>query len=140
VSRFLAHRLEHRRPNRRRLTQTLGSIHGFAARALLAYAVVLGIWGTYKYFRNHELGGGFRASFLIMAVLTAVQGLLGLAAFVLGGRPSVLLHIVYGIFAVLFLPGAYLYAQNGPRRREAVILAGAAWIVSIAFLRGINTA
>lgn len=106
---------------------------------LLAYAVVLGIWGAYRYFRNQELSGGFRASFLIMAGLTAVQGLVGLATFVLGARPIELLHIVYGIFAVIFLPGTYLYAQGGSRRREAVILAGAAWIVSIAYLRGIAT-
>jgi hypothetical protein len=122
------------------LTDALGSIHGFAARVLLAYAVVLGVWGAYRYFRNQELGGGFRASYLIMAGVTAVQGLLGLAAFGLGARPTELLHVVYGIFAVIFLPGAYLYAQNGPKRRETVILAGAAWIVSIAYLRGIATA
>jgi heme A synthase len=121
------------------VTSTLGSLHGFGARVLLAYAVALAIWGTYRYFRNQELSGGFRASYLIMAGLTALQGLLGLATFVSGGRPTELLHVVYGIFAVIFLPGAYLYAQGGSRRREAVILAGAAWIVSIAYLRGIAT-
>ncbi|MDQ6722256.1 MAG: hypothetical protein M3003_15880 [Candidatus Dormibacteraeota bacterium] len=122
------------------MTAALGSLHGFAARVLLAYAVVLGIWGAYRYFRNQELSGGFRASFLIMAGLTAVQGLLGLATFLLGARPTELLHVVYGIFAVIFLPGTYLYAQGGSRRREAVILAAAAWIVSIAYLRGAATA
>jgi hypothetical protein len=101
--------------------------------------VVLAIWGTYRYFRNQQLSGGFRSSYLIMAALTAVQGLVGLAAFALGGRPTELLHIVYGVFAVIFLPGAYLYAQGGSHRREAVLLAGAAWIVSVAYLRGIAT-
>jgi hypothetical protein len=121
------------------LTATLGSLHGYAARVLLIYAVLLGIWGAYRYFRNQELSGGFRASFLIMAGLTAIQGLIGLATFLLGARPTELLHVVYGIFAVIFLPGAYLYGQGGTRRREAVILAGAAWVVSIAYLRGIAT-
>jgi heme A synthase len=114
-------------------------LHSYGARLLLIYAIVLAIWGTYRYFRNQELSGGFRSSYLIMAGLTAVQGLIGLAAFALGGRPTELLHIVYGVFAVIFLPGAYLYTQGGSRRREAVILAGAAWIVSIAYLRGIAT-
>jgi heme A synthase len=121
------------------MTATLGSLHGYAARVLLIYAVLLGIWGAYRYFRNQELSGGFRASFLIMAGLTAIQGLIGLATFLLGARPTELLHVVYGIFAVIFLPGAYLYGQGGTRRREAVILAGAAWVVSIAYLRGIAT-
>jgi heme A synthase len=115
-------------------------LHGFGAQALLIYSVVLALWGTYRYFRNLELTGGFRASYLIMAGLTAVQGLLGVVGFALGGRPHELLHIVYGVFAVLFLPGAYLWAQSGPRRRETLILAGAAWIVSIAYFRGAATA
>jgi heme A synthase len=114
-------------------------LHGYGARVLLIYALVLAVWGTYRYFRNQELSGGFRSSFLIMAGLTAVQGLIGLGAFALGGRPIELLHIVYGVFAVIFLPGAYLYAQGGSRRREAVIMAGAAWVVCIAYLRGIAT-
>jgi heme A synthase len=122
------------------VSAALGSLHGFAARVLLVYAVVLGIWGTYRYFRNQQLSGGFRASYLIMAGLTAIQGLVGLVTFLLGARPAELLHIVYGIFAVAFLPGMYLYTQGGSRRREAAILAGAAWIVSIAYLRGIATA
>jgi len=59
--------------------------------------------------------------------------------FIAGQRPATLLHVVYGVFAVLFSPGAFLYAQNGTKRREAVILAGASWIVAIAFLRGFAT-
>lgn len=116
-----------------------GAVHGYGARVLLIFAVVLGIWGTISYFRNRPLSGGFRSSYLIMAGLTLVQGLLGVGTFALGGRPTELLHIVYGVFAVIFLPGAYLYAHGGTSRRETVILAGAAWIVSIAYLRGIFT-
>jgi hypothetical protein len=114
-------------------------IHQLGARVLIAYAVVLGLWGAYLYFRHASVTGGFRSSFLIMAGVTAVQGLAGLVIFIIGQRPHELLHVVYGAFAVLFLPGAYLYAQGGTKRREAVILAGAAWIVAIAYLRGFAT-
>ena len=119
--------------------QVLVFLHGIGARALLIFAVVLALWGTYQYFRKAEVSGGFRSSYLVMAGLTAVQGLVGLAAFAFGGRPTELLHLVYGVFAVIFLPGAYLCAHGGTRRREAVILAGAAWVVSIAYFRGIAT-
>lgn len=122
------------------MIQTLALLHRVGANALLIFAVVLGVWGTYQYFRRGAVSGGFRSSYLIMAGLTAVQGLLGLGAFALGGRPvGQLLHLVYGIFALLFLPGAYLYAHSGNPRREALILAGAAWIVSVAYFRGIAT-
>lgn len=114
-------------------------IHQLGARALVVFAVVLGLWGAYLYFRREALTGGFRSSFLIMAAVTALQGLAGLGLFIAGQRPHELLHVVYGAFAVLFLPGAYLYAQGGSKRREALVLAGAAWIVAIAYLRGFAT-
>jgi hypothetical protein len=121
------------------VTPTLALLHGVGARALIIFGVALGVWGTFEYFRRASVSGGFRSSFLIMAGLTAVQGLLGLGAFALGDRPTTLLHIVYGVFAVIFLPGAYLWAHGGSPRREAVILAGAAWVVTIAYFRGIAT-
>lgn len=121
------------------MISALASAHAFLARALVLYAAILGIWGTIQYFRNRELSGGFRASFLVMAGLTAVQGLLGAISLIGGDRPHNLLHVVYGIFAVLFLPGLFFYAQGGTRRRETIFLASGAWIVAIAYLRGITT-
>ena len=121
------------------MTDAFVFLHTLGARALVAFAVVLGLWGTYGYFRRSAVSGGFRSSYLIMAGLTAVQGLVGLALFEVGQRPHTLLHLVYGIFAVLFLPGAYLWAHGGSKRREALILAAAAWIVAVAYFRGIAT-
>lgn len=117
---------------------TVVFLHSYAATVLLIFAVLLGLWGTYLYFRNRKLSGGFRSSYLIMAGLTVVQGLLGLGALISGGSPRIL-HMVYGAFAVLFLPGAYLYSHGGTERRETLVLAGAAWIVAIAYFRGIAT-
>lgn len=117
----------------------LDFVHSLGARALVLYAVLLGLWGTYSYFRRDSVSGGFRSSFLIMAGLVAVQGAFGGIVFLASQRPQELLHVVYGIFAVLFLPGAYVYAHAGSPRREALVLAGAAWIVSVAFVRGIAT-
>jgi hypothetical protein len=90
------------------MSDALVFLHSFGARVLVAFAVVLGVWGTYTYFRDRQLSGGFRSSYLIMAGVTALQGLAGLIALAIGDRPHELLHIVYGVFAVIFLPGAYL--------------------------------
>ena len=114
-------------------------LHGLIARVLLVYAVILGLWGAYGYFRHSRITGGFRSSYLIMAAITPLQGLFGGILFALGSRPFEILHVVYGIFAVLFVPGAYLYARGADARREALVLAGACWIVSIAYFRGIST-
>ena len=121
------------------MTRILVFLHSYGARVLLIASIVLAVWGTVQYFRNRPLGGGFRSSFLIVAGLVALQGVIGLAGFALGLRPVELLHVVYGVFALFFLPGAYLYSRSGGQRREAIVLAGASWIVSVAFFRGIAT-
>lgn len=118
--------------------QTLVGFHRYLATVLLIFAVLLAVWGTIQYFRNQRVSGGFRSSFLIMAGVTVLQGLLGLGTLLTGGSPRVL-HMVYGAFAVLFLPGAYLYSHGGNQRRETLVLAGACWIVAIAYFRGIAT-
>jgi heme A synthase len=119
---------------------TLSTLHRFGGTVLLLYAVLLGLWGTYHYIRNQRVSGGFRSSYLIMAALIPIDGLFGLGALIASGHPREgLLHIVYGVFAVLFIPGAYLYSRGGSDRRETLILAGASWIVAIAFFRGIAT-
>ena len=122
------------------MLQTLAFLHGFGARVLVVFAVLLGLWGAYHYFRDHRLSGGFRSTYLIMAGIVPVQGILGVAALVAGGSAREgILHMVYGAFATLFVPGAYLYARGNDARREALVLAGASWIVAIAFFRGIST-
>ena len=122
------------------MQDSLVFLHSLGARVLIAFAIVLGVWGAYHYFRTHELSGGFRSTYLIMAALVPIQGVLGLAALATGGQPvKGILHIVYGVFATLFVPGAYLYARGSDKRREALVLAGASWIVAIAFFRGIAT-
>lgn len=119
---------------------TLAALHRYLATVLLIFALLLAVWGTFLYFRNQRVSGGFRSSYLIMTGVTVLQGLLGLGVLLLGGSPREgILHMVYGAFAVLFLPGAYLYSHGGSQRRETVIMAGACWIVAIAYFRGTAT-
>ncbi|HLH70098.1 MAG TPA: hypothetical protein VKY90_14025 [Candidatus Dormibacteraeota bacterium] len=121
-------------------------LHFRFAVALLLLAVVLGVWGLYQFLRRRQVSPGFRAGFLLMTALTAVQGLLGLLLLTVA-QPRELLHVLYGVFAIVFLPGVYLYADRGRaerderlrRAREAALLAGACWVVAIAYARGFMT-
>ncbi|HZU15910.1 MAG TPA: hypothetical protein VFD01_04790 [Candidatus Dormibacteraeota bacterium] len=121
-------------------------LHFRFAVALLLLAVVLGIWGLYQFLRRRRISPGFRAGFVLMTALTAVQGLLGLLLLTVT-QPRELLHVLYGVFAIVFLPGVYLYADRGGRERderlrrarEAAFLVGACWVVAIAYARGFMT-
>jgi heme A synthase len=121
------------------VTSALQAIHIIFGRAVFLFAIVLGIWGTFQLARYRQVSGGYRSSYLLMIGLTIVQGLLGVILFLAGNRPHELLHIVYGIFAVAFLPAVYFYSERRDDLREAAFLAGACWIVAVALLRGIIT-
>ena len=114
-------------------------LHQRFAVALVLFAVLLGLWGGYEYIRHKKLSGGFRSSFILMAGLTALQGTLGLVLLFAGGGLHDKLHLVYGIFAIVFLPGIYFYGSRRDDAREAAFLAAASWIVTIAYLRGFMT-
>jgi hypothetical protein len=116
----------------------LAFLHNRFGIALLLFAALLGAWGTFQFLRTRAVSAGFRASYLLMIALTAVQGLAGLLALT-SYRPRELLHVVYGAFAVLFLPGVYFYAARGSRVREAALLTTGCWVVAIAYGRGILT-
>lgn len=113
-------------------------LHVRLALAVILFAIILGLWGSFQYLRRRAVSGGFRSAYLMLCGLAALQSLLGLANLALGSSLHNPLHIVYGIFAVVFLPGLYFYSASGRASpaREAVLLAGASWIVLVAFLRG----
>jgi heme A synthase len=109
------------------------------SRAAILFAIVLGCWGTFQLARHRQVSGGFRSSYLLMIGLTAIQGVVGAVLFLGGHRPHEVLHVVYGIFAILFLPALYFYSERRDDLREAAFLAGACWIVVVAFARGFAT-
>ena len=114
-------------------------LHQRFAVALILYAILLGIWGGVQFFRRRAVSAGFRSSYVLMIGLLAIQGLLGVGLLLGQRQPREILHVVYGIFAIVFLPGVYFYAGRGPRDREAAFMAASCWIVAIAFARGFAT-
>jgi hypothetical protein len=116
----------------------LAFLHQRFAFALILFAAALGVWGTVAFIRSRQVSPGFRSSYVLMIALTGIQGAIGLILLTMT-QPKELLHVVYGSFAFLFLPGVYFWAGRGTKAREAAFLAIACWIVAIAFGRGILT-
>ena len=114
-------------------------IHARFAIALIVFAVVLGLLGAFQLLTRRAAGGSFRAGYLLLLGLTLAQGLAGAGAYIGGARPRELLHVVYGIFAALFLPGVYFFAGRRARDTEVTLLTLACWTVAIAYGRGIMT-
>lgn len=118
----------------------LNFIHDRFAVACVLFALVLAIWGSFQFLRYRRVSGGFRSSYLLLIGLTAVQGIIGVVLLLGGHRPKDWpLHIVYGIFAIAFLPALYFYSERRNDLREAAFLAASCWIVLVAFARGLTT-
>src|SRR5258707_15631225 len=114
-------------------------IHAGGGIAAIRFGSLLGIRGSYQYIRRKAVSPGFRSSYLLLSGLTAVQSLLGVLPLLTGSRLHSWLHIVYGIFAVVFLPGLYFYSASGrqsSKAREAVLLAAACLVLLVALRRG----
>ena len=116
----------------------LAFLHQRFALAQILFAVLLGLWGTVAFFRSRQISPGFRSGYVVMIGLTGVQGAIGLVLLTMT-QPKELLHVVYGAFAFLWLPGVYFWAGRGTKAREAAFLTIACWVVAIAFGRGILT-
>lgn len=120
------------------MIDTLAFLHGRLALALILFAAALGVWGSAGFLMRRQVSPGFRSSYVLMITLTGVQGLIGVALITMA-RPREIVHVVYGAFAIIFLPGVYLWAGRGSRTREAAFMAASCWIVAIAYGRGILT-
>ena len=120
------------------MIDTLAVLHARLALALILFAAALGVWSSVGFLLRRQVSPGLRSSYLLMIALTAVQGLMGLVLITMV-QPRELVHVVYGGFAIIFLPGVYLWAGRGDRAREAVFMAASCWIVAIAYGRGILT-
>lgn len=118
----------------------LDFVHQRLGVALIAFAILLGLLGAIQFLTRRRVSGGFRSGYLLMALLVVIQGIPGAIALFTGGHPKELLHIVYGLFAVVFLPGVYVYSRDRKPDTEAAILTAACWIVVVAYFRGFATA
>jgi hypothetical protein len=117
----------------------IAQLHNTLATTVILFMLVCGLWGLFG-----ALTGGLSASLagalMIGEGLIVVQGLLGAFAYLTGPRPARALHYLYGLAAVVTLPGIYTYARGRPARQQALLMGlGALFIMGLA-IRGVDTA
>lgn len=98
----------------------LNSIHRSLSTALLLFTALSGLWGLVTYARGRGVTGSYWGILACLELLAVGQDLLGLAMLLSGEQPGRLVHILYGIVAVVTLPGAYAYTRGRDDRRAAL--------------------
>lgn len=93
-------------------------LHDRLSNAVIIFALILGLWGLFKYFRGDGVDGNYFGAVVIGELLIIAQIVLGIILFAGGARPDrSLMHILYGAAAVISFPAVYAYTQGDQSRR-----------------------
>lgn len=91
----------------------------------------LGVWIA----RREDPGPKFWVWLSVAQVLAGLQALIGVILLLMGRRPSVWLHYVYGFGPLLVLVAAHWLAREGQRQKEgANPFSPWAWFAGAAFI------
>ncbi len=123
---------------------TLIAIHSALSNTAWLFFLILGLWGLFRAIRGQAVNGSYLGAAFIGQMIFVVQALLGATLWIGGGsvaiqRPGI--HLLYGIFALIFLPFIYLSVLRGDdtNRAQWVLAFTTLFLFGIA-LRSISTA
>jgi heme A synthase len=106
---------------------------------VLAAGTITFIWGFILFFmKKQTIIRPWRISLIITAVVSLLQGVLGIILLLLGQRPGppgdslYYLHFVYGGIVALAIPVAVTYATGGKQPRRDILIYSLVTLVLVA--------
>lgn len=97
-------------------------IHDRLQIAFMIFMVVIGVWGCGLFFTNRPITGDFWGALVIGEGLVIVEAIVGVILYFDGMRPGRdAFHILYGLVAVIAIPGTFAFTRGGDKRFEALI-------------------
>lgn len=123
---------------------TLAAIHGALSNTAWIFFLVLGLWGLFRAIRGRPVNGSYLGAAFIGQLIFVAQAVLGVILSIGGGSVSMQrsgIHLLYGVFALVFLPFIYLSVLRGDdtNRAQWVLAFTTLFLFGIA-LRSISTA
>lgn len=123
---------------------TLITIHHALSNTAWIFFLILGLWGFLRAARGKAVDGNYLGAAFIGQLIFVVQTLLGGALWIGGGSAAIVrpgIHLLYGLFALVFLPFVYVSVLRGDdtNRAQWVLAFTTLFMFGIA-LRSISTA
>ena len=122
---------------------TLIAIHSALSNTAWLFFLILGLWGLFRAIRGQSVNGNYLGAAFIGQMIFIVQAVLGTTLSIGGGlgdigRPEI--HVLYGVFALVFLPFVYVSLLRGDdtNRAQWVLAFTTLFLFGIA-LRSIST-
>lgn len=117
----------------------INQLHATLSTTILYYMLACGLWGIFSAFRG-GLGGSLSGALVIGQGLIVVQGLLGGLSYLLSYRAAEGgLHYLYGVSALVTLPGIYGYTRGRSPETQALWFGGGALFIVGLAIRGMTT-
>ena len=101
---------------------------------MLLFMAALGIWGLWNALRGAGMSPSYWGGLVIGEGLIVAQTVIGILLYILGREPARgLLHVLYGVAALIAIPAAFAFTRGRSTRYEALIYA----IIAL-FLAGVT--
>ncbi len=116
--------------------QTIIIIHSQLSNTIWLFFLILGGWGLFRAFRSQSVDGSYLGAVAIGQILYVVQAVLGFSMWFTGLDAIIndfTFHLLYGLFAMVFLPFVYLVLLKGDDSNRAQWV----WALCTLFMFGI---
>jgi hypothetical protein len=98
----------------------LNSIHRSLSTAMFLFSALSGGWGLWTYLRRRSVTASYWGILACLELLAVAQGLVGVTLLLSGVQPARFVHILYGLVAVVTLPGTYGFTRGRDDRQMAL--------------------
>lgn len=102
-------------------------IHGWLGNTSGYYAIIMALWGLWRYFKKQGVDGEYWGALLLQEGLIILHGLMGIFLYFAGPKwePPVQLaqpvHILFGAVSALVLPAAYVLTKRKKGRAQLLL-------------------
>lgn len=96
---------------------TITQIHSFLSQSIMLFFLLLSLWGLFRAIRSKTVDGGYLGALVIGEGLLVLQAVLGIILWVTGARPGRSVHLLYGVFMVVALPGLFALIKGDDSNR-----------------------
>jgi hypothetical protein len=115
-------------------------MHARLLLTILLFFGALALWGLVNFLRGQTISGSYRGALAIGELLMLAQFLIGVALLLAGRHaPREAIHILYGVVAIITLPGTFAYTRGRDARYEQLIYAIVCLFLCGVALRALET-
>lgn len=88
------------------------NLHRVLSNTTWLFFLLIGIWGMYRAIRSYGVDGSYLGAMAVGEILFVVQALLGVILLFGSASPGRSVHLLYGVFAVVAMPGLFAYLRG----------------------------